>query len=129
MFYKSTQIFPTIYQISRPDFHKENFLVECYHSVQSFLNKKITLMFDMQVITEIPYVLVQTSYYTLIVYAMVGFQWTATKFFWFFFVSFFSFLGQGTLGTFRRSVRHGPRNHDHSCLHRPRRAHRAGFLR
>ena len=49
-------------------------------------------MFDMQVITEIPYVLVQSSYYTLIVYAMVGFQWTATKFFWFFFVSFFSFL-------------------------------------
>ncbi|KAK4590785.1 hypothetical protein RGQ29_021103 [Quercus rubra] len=45
-----------------------------------------------QVITEIPYVLVQSSYYTLIVYAMVGFQWTATKFFWFFFVSFFSFL-------------------------------------
>ncbi|KAK7841184.1 abc transporter g family member 29 [Quercus suber] len=45
-----------------------------------------------QVITEIPYVLVQTSYYTLIVYAMVGFQWVATKFFWFFFVSFFSFL-------------------------------------
>jgi hypothetical protein len=46
----------------------------------------------MQVISEIPYVLVQTSYYTLIVYAMVGFEWTVPKFFWFFFVSFFSFL-------------------------------------
>lgn len=45
-----------------------------------------------QVISEIPYVLVQTSYYTLIVYAMVGFEWTVPKFFWFFFVSFFSFL-------------------------------------
>ncbi|KAF3943211.1 hypothetical protein CMV_030208 [Castanea mollissima] len=45
-----------------------------------------------QVISEIPYVLVQTSYYTLIVYAMVAFEWTAAKFFWFFFVSFFSFL-------------------------------------
>ncbi|KAJ7951718.1 Pleiotropic drug resistance ABC transporter [Quillaja saponaria] len=45
-----------------------------------------------QVITEIPYVLFQTTYYTLIVYAMVSFQWTAEKFFWFFFVSFFSFL-------------------------------------
>ncbi|GLT69508.1 hypothetical protein SLA2020_416550 [Shorea laevis] len=45
-----------------------------------------------QVIAEIPYVLVQTTYYTLIVYAMVGFQWTAAKFFWFFFISFFSFL-------------------------------------
>ncbi|CAA2949084.1 ABC transporter G family member 29 [Olea europaea subsp. europaea] len=45
-----------------------------------------------QVIVEIPYVLVQTTYYTLIVYAMVSFQWTAAKFFWFFFVNFFSFL-------------------------------------
>lgn len=41
---------------------------------------------------EIPYILVQTSYYTLIVYAMVGFEWTASKFFWFYFISFFSFL-------------------------------------
>ncbi|GMN37140.1 hypothetical protein TIFTF001_006570 [Ficus carica] len=45
-----------------------------------------------QIIVEIPYVLVQTSYYTVIVYAMVGFEWTAAKFFWFFFVTFFSFL-------------------------------------
>ncbi|VVA18637.1 PREDICTED: pleiotropic drug resistance [Prunus dulcis] len=45
-----------------------------------------------QVIVEIPYVFVQTAYYVLIVYAMVGFQWTAAKFFWFFFVSFFTFL-------------------------------------
>ncbi|KAF8025631.1 hypothetical protein BT93_F2467 [Corymbia citriodora subsp. variegata] len=45
-----------------------------------------------QVICEIPYVFVQTTYYTLIVYAMVSFQWTPEKFFWFFFVSFFSFL-------------------------------------
>lgn len=39
-----------------------------------------------------PYVFLQTTYYTLIVYAMVSFQWTAAKFFWFFFVNFFSFL-------------------------------------
>ncbi|OVA12443.1 Glycoside hydrolase [Macleaya cordata] len=45
-----------------------------------------------QVVTEIPYVLVQTTYYTLIVYAMVSFQWTVVKFFWFFFITFFSFL-------------------------------------
>ncbi|KAE8679805.1 Pleiotropic drug resistance protein 12 [Hibiscus syriacus] len=45
-----------------------------------------------QVSCEVPYVLFQTSYYTLIVYAMVGFEWTAAKFFWFFFVNFFSFL-------------------------------------
>ncbi|XP_050384102.1 ABC transporter G family member 29-like [Argentina anserina] len=45
-----------------------------------------------QVIIEMPYVFIQTTYYTLIVYAMVSFQWTAAKFFWFFFVNFFSFL-------------------------------------
>ncbi|KAK9938203.1 hypothetical protein M0R45_014956 [Rubus argutus] len=45
-----------------------------------------------QVIIEIPYVFLQTTYYTLIVYAMVSFQWTAAKFFWFFFVNFLSFL-------------------------------------
>ncbi|MBA0774776.1 hypothetical protein Gotri_009963, partial [Gossypium trilobum] len=45
-----------------------------------------------QVFCEIPYIFVQTTYYTLIVYAMVGFQWTAAKFFWFFFINFFSFL-------------------------------------
>ncbi|BFG24412.1 hypothetical protein CerSpe_106880 [Prunus speciosa] len=45
-----------------------------------------------QVIVEIPYVFIQTTYYTLIVYALVSFQWTAAKFFWFFFINFFSFL-------------------------------------
>ncbi|XP_023759505.2 ABC transporter G family member 36 [Lactuca sativa] len=45
-----------------------------------------------QVFVEIPYVFVQTTYYTLIVYAMVSFEWTAAKFFWFFFINFFSFL-------------------------------------
>ncbi|KAJ6348196.1 hypothetical protein OIU76_004634 [Salix suchowensis] len=45
-----------------------------------------------QVVCEIPYVFVQTTYYTVIVYAMVAFEWTAAKFFWFFFINFFSFL-------------------------------------
>ncbi|XP_073040136.1 ABC transporter G family member 36-like isoform X2 [Primulina eburnea] len=45
-----------------------------------------------QVIVEVPYVLVQTTYYTLIVYGMLNFEWTAAKFFWFYFVTFFSFL-------------------------------------
>ncbi|CAN8278912.1 unnamed protein product [Cochlearia groenlandica] len=45
-----------------------------------------------QVTCELPYVLVQTTYYSLIVYAMVGFEWKAAKFFWFLFVSYFSFL-------------------------------------
>ncbi|KAJ8452102.1 hypothetical protein Cgig2_016683 [Carnegiea gigantea] len=45
-----------------------------------------------QVVVEIPYIFVQATYYTLIVYAMVSFQWTAAKFLWFFFITFFSFL-------------------------------------
>ncbi|XP_058192547.1 ABC transporter G family member 29-like [Rhododendron vialii] len=45
-----------------------------------------------QVIVEIPYVLVQASYFVLIVYGMVDFEWTAPKFFWFFFITYISFL-------------------------------------
>ncbi|XVF24906.1 hypothetical protein REPUB_Repub13aG0168100 [Reevesia pubescens] len=45
-----------------------------------------------QLIMEIPYVLTQSLYYTLIVYAMIKFKWAAKKFFWFFFVNFCNFL-------------------------------------
>ncbi|KAM0050108.1 putative ABC-type sulfate transporter [Helianthus debilis subsp. tardiflorus] len=45
-----------------------------------------------QVIVEIPYVFFQTTYYTLIVYTMVSFEWTAAKYFWFFFIHFLTFL-------------------------------------
>ncbi|XP_047316976.1 ABC transporter G family member 35-like [Impatiens glandulifera] len=45
-----------------------------------------------QVIAELPYVFVQTMYFSLIVYAMIGFEWAVGKFFWFFFITFFSFL-------------------------------------
>ncbi|KAL5822738.1 hypothetical protein ACOSQ4_020638 [Xanthoceras sorbifolium] len=45
-----------------------------------------------QVIVEIPYIFVQTTYYSLIVYAMVSFEWVLSKFIWFFFITFFSFL-------------------------------------
>ncbi|XP_042434500.1 ABC transporter G family member 42-like isoform X2 [Zingiber officinale] len=45
-----------------------------------------------QVLVEIPYVLVQALYYSIIIYSMMSFQWTVAKFFWFYFISFFSFL-------------------------------------
>ncbi|XP_057977096.1 ABC transporter G family member 42-like isoform X2 [Malania oleifera] len=45
-----------------------------------------------QVICEIPYVFIQTAYYSLMVYALLSFQWTLAKFCWFFFILFFSFL-------------------------------------
>ncbi|CAL1388195.1 unnamed protein product [Linum trigynum] len=45
-----------------------------------------------QVVIEIPYVLVQTILYGVIVYAMIGFEWTAVKFFWYIFYMFFTLL-------------------------------------
>ncbi|KAL8189296.1 hypothetical protein R6Q57_028862 [Mikania cordata] len=41
-----------------------------------------------QALVEIPYVFTQTIVYCLIVYAMMGFDWTATKFFWYTFFQF-----------------------------------------
>lgn len=45
-----------------------------------------------QVLVEIPYVFVQSTYFSLIIYSMLGFEWKAAKFFWFLYVSFTSFL-------------------------------------
>ncbi|PON66387.1 ABC type transporter protein [Parasponia andersonii] len=45
-----------------------------------------------QVAVEIPYIFCQTIVYCLIVYAMIGFEWTAVKFFWYLFFSFFTML-------------------------------------
>ncbi|KAG0457816.1 hypothetical protein HPP92_022973 [Vanilla planifolia] len=45
-----------------------------------------------QVIIEIPYVLFQSSYYTLMVYSMMSFQWTVVKFSWFYIISFMTLL-------------------------------------
>ncbi|XP_057454234.1 pleiotropic drug resistance protein 1-like [Lotus japonicus] len=43
-----------------------------------------------QVIIEIPYVFAQALSYGLIVYAMMGFEWTVEKFFWYLFFMFFT---------------------------------------
>ncbi|KAK4372799.1 hypothetical protein RND71_008183 [Anisodus tanguticus] len=45
-----------------------------------------------QVLIEIPYVFVQSVFYGVIVYAMIGFEWTAVKFFWYFFFMYFTLL-------------------------------------
>ncbi|KAJ3697920.1 hypothetical protein LUZ61_001625 [Rhynchospora tenuis] len=45
-----------------------------------------------QVGIEIPYIFVQSLVYGYIVYAMVGFEWTLTKFFWYWFFMYFTFL-------------------------------------
>ncbi|KAK1358249.1 hypothetical protein POM88_051505 [Heracleum sosnowskyi] len=45
-----------------------------------------------QVLAEIPYVLTQTLLYSLIVYSMIGFEWTVAKFSWYVFFTFFTLL-------------------------------------
>ncbi|PON90758.1 ABC type transporter protein [Trema orientale] len=45
-----------------------------------------------QIAIEVPYVLVQTIIYGVIVYGMMGFEWTVAKFVWFIFFMYFTFL-------------------------------------
>ncbi|XP_050286364.1 pleiotropic drug resistance protein 1-like [Quercus robur] len=45
-----------------------------------------------QVTIELPYVFVQAVFYGIIVYAMIGFEWTVAKFFWYLFFMYFTLL-------------------------------------
>jgi hypothetical protein len=45
-----------------------------------------------QVMIEILYVLIQAALYCSITYAMIGFEWTTVKFFWYFYIMFCSLL-------------------------------------
>ncbi|XP_058112277.1 pleiotropic drug resistance protein 1-like isoform X2 [Magnolia sinica] len=45
-----------------------------------------------QVTVELPYVLLQAVVYGTIVYAMTGYEWKATKFFWYLFFMYFTLL-------------------------------------
>ncbi|KAG2729209.1 hypothetical protein I3843_01G233500 [Carya illinoinensis] len=45
-----------------------------------------------QVLIELPYVFAQAAAYGVIVYAMIGFEWTAAKFFWYIFFMYVSLL-------------------------------------
>ncbi|KHG05121.1 ABC transporter G family member 40 [Gossypium arboreum] len=45
-----------------------------------------------QVIIEMPYIFIQAASYGILVYAMIGFEWTAAKFFWYLFFMYFTLL-------------------------------------
>ncbi|VFQ72414.1 unnamed protein product [Cuscuta campestris] len=45
-----------------------------------------------QIVIEIPYVFVQASVYGVLVYAMIGFEWTVAKFLWYIFIMAFCLL-------------------------------------
>ena len=50
------------------------------------------LLFHLQIMIEFAYILVQAVIYGVLVYAMIGFEWTVTKFFWNLFFTLFTFL-------------------------------------
>lgn len=57
----------------------------------------------MQVAIEFPYIFLQTIIYCVLVYAMVGYEWTCAKFLWylffiFFTLSYFTFYGMMMAG-------------------------------
>ncbi|KAL5228795.1 hypothetical protein ABZP36_017060 [Zizania latifolia] len=45
-----------------------------------------------QVAIEFPYIMVQTLIYGVLVYSMIGFEWTVTKFLWYLFFMYFTLL-------------------------------------
>ncbi|KAF3327955.1 ABC1 protein-like protein [Carex littledalei] len=45
-----------------------------------------------QAVIELPYVPVQALAYGVVVYAMIGYEWTAVKFFWYLYFSYFTLL-------------------------------------
>ncbi|TVU33825.1 hypothetical protein EJB05_15634, partial [Eragrostis curvula] len=45
-----------------------------------------------QVAIELPYIFIQTLIYGVLVYTMIGFEWMATKFFWYLFFMYFTLL-------------------------------------
>jgi len=50
------------------------------------------LNISLQVVIELPHVLLQSVVYSSIVYAMIGFEWTIAKFFWYLFFMYLTFL-------------------------------------
>ncbi|GAB4842032.1 transcription factor [Ancistrocladus abbreviatus] len=51
-----------------------------------------------QVLIEVPYVFVQAALYCVLVYSMMGYQWTAAKFFWYLFFAYFTLLNYTYFG-------------------------------
>lgn len=45
-----------------------------------------------QVAIEFPYIFVQAAVYGVITYSMIGFEWTAVKFFWYLFFMYFTLI-------------------------------------
>jgi len=46
----------------------------------------------LQVVIELPYVFIQSVVYGIIVYTMIGFEWSVVKVLWCIFFLFFAFI-------------------------------------
>lgn len=67
-------------------------LIETIERLAILIFKLLLACLLAQVLVEIPYVVIQAIMYSLVIYSMVGFEWTAVKFFWFLYVLFFSLI-------------------------------------
>lgn len=68
--------------------------VTTLHILQTLLHMYFFTIFGLlfQVVIELPYIFVQAAVYGVTVYAMIGFEWSASKFFWYLYFMFFTFL-------------------------------------
>lgn len=57
-----------------------------------FLSNHNLILLHSQVVIELPYVLIQALLYGVVVYAMIGFEWTVAKFSWYMFFMYFTLL-------------------------------------
>lgn len=62
----------------------------------------------MQIVIELPYILVQTITYGVLVYAMMGFEWTFAKFLWYLFFMYFTLLYFTAYGMMSAAVTPNP---------------------
>nr|GLL46785.1 pleiotropic drug resistance protein 1-like [Ipomoea trifida] len=60
--------------------------------VQNATSVQPVVAIERTVVIELPHLFVQTLIYGIIVYAMIGFEWTAAKFLWFIFFMYFTLL-------------------------------------
>ncbi|KAK3033865.1 hypothetical protein RJ639_032770 [Escallonia herrerae] len=60
--------------------------------VQNSTSVQPVIAIERTVVIELPYIFVQTMIYGVIVYAMIGFEWTVAKFFWYIFFMYFTLL-------------------------------------
>ncbi|XP_059595506.1 pleiotropic drug resistance protein 1 isoform X2 [Vitis vinifera] len=67
-------------------------MLRTLHICNTFCLLIIKFLLLLQALVEIPYVFAQAVVYGVIVYGMIGFEWTATKFFWYLFFMFCTLL-------------------------------------